>query len=78
MCLGLLAGTGSCSDELEATGWEEMCEASLTHLLKTRLSKNPKATAAVPKRMDMPDTIENLKQRVSLLFVRLEEGARVL
>lgn len=78
LCLGLLAGTGSCSDDLEATGWEEMCEASLTHLLKTRLSKKPKSTVAAPKRMDMPDTIENLKQRVSMLFVKLEEGGRLL
>ena len=40
--------------------------------------QEPKNVVAAPKSMEMPDSIEDLKQRVSMLFVQLEEGGSVL
>jgi len=79
LCPDTPPGSGSCSDEVEATGWEEMVEASITFVLKTALSKNPKSTTTLNiNALSMPVDIETLKQRISLLFVKLEEGGSIM
>ena len=68
-------GSGGCSDGLDATGWEEIVESSLTYLLKTALSKTPKSSTKVNTApVEMPENIDTLKQRISLVFVKLDEG----
>lgn len=77
-CPDLPHGSGGCSDGLDGTGWEEMVELSLTFLLKTALSKNPKATTKVnTSAVEMPENIDTLKQRISLVFVKLDEGKKM-
>ena len=45
------------------------------YLLKTALAKNPKSSTKVnTAAVEMPDSIDTLKQRISLVFVKLEEG----
>ena len=54
-------------------------EASITFVLKTALSKNPKSTTTLNiNALSMPVDIETLKQRLSLLFVKLEEGGSIM
>lgn len=75
LCPSLLAGKGSCSGELEGTGWEEMCETGLTYLLKTTLAqKSDPSYRVTGKAPSMPEDSGVLKQRVTLLFDRLDEG----
>eukprot|EP00605_Chrysophyceae_sp_TOSAG23-4_P001036 GSChrysophyteH1.ASY1.ANO1.1139.1 assembled CDS len=67
------ASTGG--DSSQGVGWEEMVELSLTYLLKTALAKNPKSSTKVnTSPVEIPESIEALKQRISLVFVKLEEG----
>jgi len=75
LCPDLPHGPGGCSDGLDGTGWEETVELSLTFLLKTALSKNPKSTTkANTSAVEMPENIDTLKQRINLVFVKLDEG----
>ena len=78
-CPNMPHGTGGCSsDGLDATGWEETVELSLTFLLKTALAKVPKSTTKVnTSPVEMPESVDTLKQRISLVFVKLEEGKKM-
>lgn len=76
LCPSLLVGTGSCSGELEGTGWEEMCAVGLTFALKTALAKTPDPSYRVASKAPlMPEDSDVLKQRITLLFDKLEQGA---
>ena len=79
LCPDLPHGTGGCSDGLDGTGWEETVESSLTYLLKTALSKTPKATTKVNTApVEMLENVSTLKQRVSLVFAKLSEGKSLI
>ena len=74
-CPDLPSSTGSGGDGLEGVGWEEAVELSLTYLLKTALSKNPKITTkANTSPVQMPENVDSLRKMISLVFVKLEEG----
>jgi Bardet-Biedl syndrome 9 protein len=74
LCPDLPYSTSSGGDGVEGTGWEEAVELSLTYLLKTALAKNPKSTTKVnTSPVEMPESVDTLKQRISLVFVKLEE-----
>jgi Bardet-Biedl syndrome 9 protein len=78
LCPTLPAGSGGSSDGVDSTGWEETVERGLTYLLKTALAKAPKSSTKVSTApVDMPDSVDVLKQRISLVFVKLDEGKRI-
>ena len=78
LCPTLPAGSGGSSDGVDSTGWEETVERSLTYLLKTAMAKVPKSTTKVnTSPVDTPDNVDLLKQRISLVFVKLDEGKRL-
>ena len=80
LCPSLLTGKGSCSGDLEGTGWEEMCETALTYLLKTSLAASGKGDPsyrAPSKAPLMPEDSDVLKQRITLLFGKLEQGGSI-
>ena len=58
-----------------ATAWEELTEASVTHLLSNQLAKTPqeKAIQLLPF-AQLPDT-HKVKKHISILLERLSQGA---
>ena len=79
LCPDLPHGTGGCSDGLDGSGWEETVESALTYLLKTALSKTPKATTKVNTApVEMLENVNTLKQRLSLVFTKLSEGKSII
>ena len=60
-------------------GWEEVCDAGLTHLLKTSLAKNPKPADAVSASSNgFPTDTSKLKRHLSMVCDRLQKGGKVL
>lgn len=63
-------------------GWEESCEAAVSHLLRSCLSRSPKdqATSLAPAGgplLGLPRDIAALKRHISLLCERLAKGGRL-
>uniref|UniRef100_A0A670XP94 Bardet-Biedl syndrome 9 n=1 Tax=Pseudonaja textilis TaxID=8673 RepID=A0A670XP94_PSETE len=59
-------------------GWEETVDASISHLLKTCLSKNSKDHAlTLFNQLCIPKDTNRLKKHITLLFDRLAKGGRM-
>lgn len=61
---------------LQAVGWEELTEASLTHLLRSCLARSQKDAAVVPTLTAHPDPAR-VEKLMSLVFERLSRGMRL-
>ena len=58
-------------------GWEECCEAAMTHLLRTTLSKSSKdATQISTQLVALTDTTK-LKKQIGVVCERLARGAKL-
>lgn len=63
-------------------GWEESCDAAVSHLLRTCLSRSPKdqattlAQAGGPM-LGLPRDTARLKKHITLLCERLAKGGRL-
>ena len=65
-------------DETPDQGWEERTDASVTHLLKTALSKdgNKEARATSNAQLTRPADASKLKKHITLVADRLHKGLR--
>ena len=66
------------NDESTASGWEEAVDAGMTYLLKTALSKSPRDVAQLNITLEMPQSIDDLKKKVAVVFDRLDKGGRLI
>lgn len=58
-----------------AVGWEELTEASVTHLLSNQLAKSPQEkTIQLLPFAQLSDT-QKVKKHISILLERLSQGA---
>ncbi|XP_061145753.1 protein PTHB1 isoform X1 [Syngnathus typhle] len=63
-------------------GWEESCDAAVSHLLRTCLSRSPKDQATTLAQaggpvLGLPRDTERLKKHITLLCERLAKGGRL-
>lgn len=63
-------------------GWEESCDAAVSHLLRTCLSRSPKDQATSLAQtggqvLGLPRDTERLKRHISLLCERIAKGGRL-
>jgi hypothetical protein len=58
-------------------GWEEMVDASVTHLLRTRLSKNAKDVTLNPMPLSSLKDVQNVKKHIAMMCDRLSKGAKL-
>lgn len=63
-------------------GWEESCDAAVSHLLRTCLSRSPKDQATTlaqtgGQTLGLPRDTERLKRHISLLCDRIAKGGRL-
>jgi Bardet-Biedl syndrome 9 protein len=66
------------NDESTASGWEEAADAGMTYLLKTSLAKSPKDAAQLNITLEMPQSLDDLKKKVAVVFDRLDKGGRLV
>uniref|UniRef100_A0A8D0E015 Bardet-Biedl syndrome 9 n=1 Tax=Salvator merianae TaxID=96440 RepID=A0A8D0E015_SALMN len=66
------------TQDTQDLGWEETVDASVSHLLKTCLSKSSKDHAlTVSNQLCIPKDTNKLKKHITLLYDRLAKGGRV-
>lgn len=59
-------------------GWEESVDASVSHLLKTCLSKNSKEhVLTLANQLSIPKDTNRLKKHITLLYDRLAKGGHM-
>jgi len=58
-------------------GWEETTDASVTHLLRTTLSKNATDATLNPAPLLIPKDTEKLAKHIALVCDRLGKGAKL-
>lgn len=58
-------------------GWEEITDASMTHLLRTSLSKSSKESASAPQPLTTPEDTGKLKKHLTIVFDRIGKGGIV-
>ena len=58
-------------------GWEEMVDASITHLLRTCLSKSTKDQTVNPTPLSILQDTQKLKKHIALVCDRLSKGAKL-
>ena len=56
-------------------GWEEITDASMTHLLRTALSKSAKESASAPAPLTTPEDTTKLKKHLIIVFDRIGKGS---
>jgi PTHB1 C-terminus len=58
-------------------GWEEMVDASVTHLLRTSLSKNAKDVTLNPTPLSSLKDVQSVKKHIAMMCDRLSKGAKL-
>eukprot|EP00357_Protocruzia_adherens_P011183 CAMPEP_0115013974 /NCGR_PEP_ID=MMETSP0216-20121206/25762_1 /TAXON_ID=223996 /ORGANISM="Protocruzia adherens, Strain Boccale" /LENGTH=822 /DNA_ID=CAMNT_0002383545 /DNA_START=48 /DNA_END=2516 /DNA_ORIENTATION=+ len=64
-------------DDDSETGWEEITDASMTHLLRTCLAKNQRENATTTSTLKIPANTENLKKHITIVCDRLSNGYKI-
>ena len=62
---------------LSVQGWEEIVDVSVTHLLRTALSKSAKDVMVNPSPLALHQDTEKVKKHISVLCDRLSKGAQL-
>ncbi|XP_053117587.1 protein PTHB1 isoform X2 [Hemicordylus capensis] len=66
------------TQDTQELGWEESVDASVSHLLKTCLSKSSKEHAlTLASQLSIPRDTNRLKKHITLLYDRLAKGGRM-
>nr|XP_056713671.1 protein PTHB1 [Euleptes europaea] len=66
------------TQDTQELGWEESVDASVSHLLKTCLSKSSKDHAlTLANQLSIPKDTNRLKKHITLLYDRLAKGGRM-
>nr|XP_034985952.1 protein PTHB1 isoform X1 [Zootoca vivipara] len=66
------------TQDTQELGWEETVDASVSHLLKTCLSKSSKDhTLTLTNQLCIPKDTSKLKKHITLLYDRLAKGGRM-
>ncbi|XP_060103624.1 protein PTHB1 [Heteronotia binoei] len=66
------------TQDTQELGWEECVDASVTHLLKTCLSKNAKEpTLTLAHQLCIPRDTNRLKKHITMLYDRLAKGGHM-
>lgn len=73
LCQFLSPVVSLCSDP-EEQGWEEITDASMTHLLRTALSKSARERESVPQPIDFPKDTNRVKKHIAIVIDRLSKG----
>ena len=59
-------------------GWEERCDASMTHLLRTSLAKSAREASTVALPLTPLGDTEKLKRHIQIVCERLAKGAKLI
>ena len=58
-----------------SVGWEEVTDASLTHLLCNQLAKTPQEKSVLLSPLSQLCDVEKFKQHIAIVLERLSSGA---